>query len=147
MWPASAAVTPQYRERDPEAQNEHQRQPEGAQHARLAIAVASHEAHHQRNHGQHARVRCREHAAHEHGQDGQRRAAVEVLAGVAGQLGEHYPAFAAAMVSQETISVACGMRPEHFTSVSMTRAGVIITPNFVISSIFSTFSSDASTPD
>jgi len=54
---------PEYRKRDPEAQNEHQRQPEGAQHARLAVAAASHEAHHQRNHGQHARVRCREHAA------------------------------------------------------------------------------------
>ena len=38
------------------------------------------------------------------------------------------------------------MRPEHFTSPSMTSAGVAMTPYFTISSIFSTFSIDASIP-
>ena len=46
----------------------------------------------------------------------------------------------------DTISRAGGIRPLAFTCSSMTSAGVIITPYFIMSSIFSTFSTSTPIP-
>lgn len=55
--------------------------------------------------------------------------------------------FAAAVVSQATISDVGGIRPAHLTSPFTTIAGVATTPNLMISSIFSILTSAAGTPD
>jgi hypothetical protein len=53
----------------------------------------------------------------------------------------------AAAVNHDTISGSFGTRPVHFTTPSTTTAGVIITPNVMISSSFSTLERESGSPD